>query len=76
MKKLLYFIFSERSDETFCCSGDKFRRHLNLQRRVKTCSQTNVNEANAWDIKKIKNKKNKKNQKLLLSSFICLSSND
>ena len=34
--KLLYFIFSKHSSETFRCSKDKFRGHLNLLGRVKT----------------------------------------
>ena len=39
-KKLLYLIFSKCSEETFRCSGDKFRGQFNLRRRVKAaCSQ-------------------------------------
>ena len=49
-KKLLYLIFSRKSDQTFCCSENKFREHFNLWMRVKTaCSQIHNLAIGMWN---------------------------
>ena len=67
-KKLSYLIFSKKSEETFCCSEDKFRGHLIYgggQRQ-------RVPKSIIWQTEWKNEIRRTINQKLILSSFIYL----
>ena len=60
-------IFGPKNQIDFFSSEDKFRRHFNLQRRIQCVPKSIIGQTD------IKLKHRTINQKLLLSSFICLS---
>ena len=73
-KTFLYFIFSKSSDETFCCSKDRFRGHFNLRRRVKTaCFQIQYGANGMWNWN---TKINKSNINTFKFHLFMVSSND
>ena len=58
-----YLIFSKKSEETSCCSEDKFRGQFNLRRRVKAaCSQIHNLANGMWNW-------NTKNNKSEINTF-------